>query len=46
MLYKTLGDTSIKVPAIAQGTSGLGSYTYSDGSAVEERIKAISAWIA
>ena len=41
MIYKELGASGIKVPAIVQGTSGFGSYTNSDLETVQERIAAL-----
>jgi len=41
MIYKTLGVSGIKIPAIAQGTSGFGNYANADAAVVEERIAAL-----
>ena len=41
MLYKNLGNTEIKIPAIAQGASRIGSYSNFNPDEVNERIKAI-----
>jgi len=41
MLYKNLGNTEIKIPAIAQGASRIGSYSNFNPDEVNNRIKAI-----
>lgn len=38
MIYKELGNTGVKVPAIVQGTTGIGSYKNFDLDAVKERV--------
>lgn len=42
MIYKTFGSTGISIPAIAQGTSGMGSYGHSVPRVLEERIAALT----
>ena len=41
MLYKELGHTGIKVPAIGQGTTGTGSYLNFDPAKVKERMEVL-----
>lgn len=41
MIYKNLGNTEIKIPAIAQGASRIGSYSNFNPDEVNNRIKAI-----
>lgn len=46
MIYKYLGDTGVKVSAIAQGTTGFGSYQQFDPERVKERIAVLKCGIA
>ncbi len=39
MIYKNLGPSDIVIPAIAQGTTGMGTYKKHDPSAVGDRIR-------
>ncbi len=38
MIYKYIGNTGVKIPAIAQGTTGIGSYGRFNPDTVKERI--------
>ncbi|MFA4917245.1 MAG: aldo/keto reductase [Syntrophales bacterium] len=38
MIFKTLGNTGVKIPAIAQGTTGIGNYANFDPDLVSKRI--------
>ena len=41
MLYKNLGNSQVKIPAIVQGTTGVGSYSNFNGEEIDKRIKVL-----
>lgn len=45
MIYKYLGNTGIRIPAIVQGTTGIGSYDNFNPDSVKERIKVLKTGI-
>jgi len=45
MIFKYLGNTGVKVSAIAQGTTGIGSYQYNNPDVVKERAAVLKCGI-